>query len=343
MASHGGHDHDALWAKLWELELQLAAYKLLHAARRGEEDDADADGVREPAGAGACRRGRQYDAYMRRRDARRVSVAAVAKSQQQQQQRPSGVSVTRAGGRPSPLTVRCAARDTPQVRRTVPSGVSAAATPRKEHGALPLPRSRTVRGGAPEARPQSHRRRNSVGGDLGECATPRPFLRRGSGTGGAIGNLRSPRVHDLPSGSPSPRRPPQDQFVPKVAAGRHLRSVSELPLHATVESPRWAETPRPAQSRARKRWGSLESPPPAIFSAPAANPHMDLAKGLRKLLSFVRKGKSSEHRRSDGGRESGDGKPVKGWTACSVLDGPFERASLEGHRFPMTRAVGTSG
>uniref|UniRef100_A0A453KUL9 Uncharacterized protein n=1 Tax=Aegilops tauschii subsp. strangulata TaxID=200361 RepID=A0A453KUL9_AEGTS len=222
MASHGGHDHDALWAKLWELELQLAAYKLLHAARRGEEDDADADGVREPAGAGACRRGRQYDAYMRRRDARRVSVAAVAKSQQQQQQRPSGVSVTRAGGRPSPLTVRCAARDTPQVRRTVPSGVSAAATPRKEHGALPLPRSRTVSGGAPEARPQSHRRRNSVGGDLGDCATPRPFLRRGSGTGGAIGNLRSPRVHDLPSGSPSPRRPPQDQFVPKVAAGRHL-------------------------------------------------------------------------------------------------------------------------
>lgn len=343
MASHGGHDHDALWAKLWELELQLAAYKLLHAARRGEEDDAGADGARVPAGAGACRRGRQYDAYMRRRDARRVSVAAAAKSQQQPM--PSGG--TRTGGRPSPLTVKCAARDTPQVRRTVPSGVSVAATPRKEHGKLPLPRSRTVSSGAPVARPQSHRRRNSVGGDLGDCATPRPFLRRGSGTGGAIGNLRSPRVHDLPSASPSPRRPPQDQFATKVAAGRHLRSVSELPLHATaaaaMESPRWAETLRPSQSRARKRWGSLESPPPVIFSAPATNPHMDLAKGLRKLLSFVRKGKSSERQRSDGGRESGDGKPVKGWTACSVLDGPFERASLEGHRFPMTRAVGTSG
>ncbi|KAE8784622.1 serine/arginine repetitive matrix protein 1-like [Hordeum vulgare] len=332
--------HDALWAKLWELELQLAAYKLLHAARRGEDDDVAPDGAREAAGTGACRRGRQYDAYMRRRDARRVSVAAAAKSQQQQQ-RPIGG--TRAGGRPGPLTVKCAARDTPQVRRTVPSGVS---TPRKEHGALPLPRSRTVSSGAPVAMPQSHRRRNSVGGDLGDCATPRPFLRRGSGTGGAIGNLRSPRVHDLPSGSPSPRRAPLDQFVPKVTAGRHLRSVSELPLRATsVESPRWVETPRPDQSRARKRWGGLESPPPAIFSAPAANPHMDLAKGLRKLLSFVRKGKSGERQRDGGGRESGDGKPVKEWTACSVLDGPFERASLEGHRFPlpMTRAVGTSG
>jgi hypothetical protein len=121
--------------------------------------------------------------------------------------------------------------------------------------------------------------------------------------------------------------------------------VSELPFHATaaatMESPRWAETPVPAQARARKRWGSVESPPPAIFSAAVTNPHMDLAKGLRKLLSFVRKSKSSEHQRGE--RESDDGKPVKGWAeaaACSGLDG---RANLQGHRFPMTRAVGTSG
>jgi hypothetical protein len=68
---------------------------------------------------------------------------------------------------------------------------------------------------------------------------------------------------------------------------------------------------------------------------------MDLAKGLKKLLSFVRKSKSG-----GGGRDSGDGKPVKEWAraaACSGLDdGPFDRARLEGHRFPMTRPVGTS-
>ena len=324
-------DHDdAMWAKLWELELQLAAYKLLHAARCREEDE----DAREPVGlTGSCRRGRQYDAYMRRRDARRVSAAAMAAEPQAKgQQQPT----TRlSGGRPAPLTVRCAAaRDTPQVRRTLPT------TPRKEHGALPLARSRTVSGGgAPAARSRSqshHQRRNSVGG--GDCATPRPFLRRGTGTGGA-----SPRVHDLPSSSPSPRRRQQDHVLTaKTAAGRHLRSVSELPSVATaaaMESPKqWAETP----ARARKRWGSIESPPPAIFSAAATNPHMDLAKGLRKLLSFVRKSKSGErpqHGCGGVGREPGAGKPVKGWAG---LDGPFDRASLEGHRFPMTRAVGTS-
>uniref|UniRef100_A0ACD5Y1N9 Uncharacterized protein n=1 Tax=Avena sativa TaxID=4498 RepID=A0ACD5Y1N9_AVESA len=328
------HDQDALWAKLWELELQLAAYKLLHAAR-WEEDDTD--GAREHAGTtGSCCRGRQYDAYMRRRDARRASAAEV------QQPRPSA----RTLGRPAPLTVKCAARDTPQVRRSLP----VATTPRKE----PLARSRTVSGGGAHAaaRPQSqsHQRRNSVGGDLGgDCATPRPFLRRGSGTGGATRYLQSPRVHDLPS-----PRPPQDHLVTKAApAGRHLRSVSEVPFHATaaaaatMESPRWAETPTLAQARARKRWGSLESPPPALFSAAATNPHMDLAKGLRKLLSFVRKSKSSDHQHGGGGgRESGGGKPVKGWAevaACYGLDGPLDRARLEGHRFPMTRAVGTSG
>ncbi|CAM0951508.1 unnamed protein product [Alopecurus aequalis] len=340
MASHGrDHDHDALWAKLWELELQLAAYKLLHAARRGEEEE-DA-GTREPAGTGSCCRGRQYDAYMRRRDARRVSAAAAEPQAKGQQLTRLSVGTRVGCGRPTPLTVMCAARDTPQVRRTlrvVPT------TPRKEHGALPMARSRTVSSGAPAARSQSHQRRNSVGGD---CATPRPFLRRGSGTGGATAvYLRSPRVHDLPSSSPSPRRPPRDQLTTKPAVGRHLRSVSELPFAATatMESPKWAETP----ARARKRWGSLESAPPAIFTAAATNPHMDLAKGLRKLLSFVRKSKGGErqHGCGGGGRDSGAGKPVKGWaeaTARSGLDGPFDRASLQGHRFPMTRAVGTSG
>uniref|UniRef100_A0ACD5Y976 Uncharacterized protein n=1 Tax=Avena sativa TaxID=4498 RepID=A0ACD5Y976_AVESA len=342
------HDHDALWAKLWELELRLAAYKLLHAARWGLEEEDDA---REHAGTtGSCCRGRQYDAYVRRRDARRACASAAKAEVQQPRQS------ARTRGRPAPLTIKCAGRDTPQVRpRSLPAA-PVATTPRKE----PLARSRTVSGsGAPAAaRPQSqsHQRRNSVGGDLGgDCATPRPFLRRGSGTGGATRYLQSPRVHDLPS----PRRPPppQDQLAtkPAAAAGRHLRSVSEVPLHAAaaaaMESPRWVETPTPALTpvRARKQWGSVESPPPALFSAAATNPHMDLAKGLRKLLSFVRKSKSSEHQHGGGGggRESGGGKPVKGWAeaaaACYGLDGPLDRARLDGHRFPMTRAVGTSG
>lgn len=360
MASNGrDHNHDALWAKLWELELQLAAYKLMHAERCGEEEEGA--GTREPvAGPGSCCRGRQYDEYMRRRDARRVSAAAADEPLQAKGQQPTRLS----GRRPTPLTVKCAARDTPQVRRTVP----VVPTTPKEHGALPLARSRTVSGGAPAARLQSHQRWNSVGGDYatprsqshqrwnsvsgdcatprsqshqrrnsvgGDCATPRPFLRRGSGTGGATAllHLRSPRVHDLPSSSPSPRRPPpQDHLATKA---RHLRSVSEVPFHAMAAAAmEWAETP----ARARKRWGSVESPPPPIFSAAATNPHMDLAKGLRKLLTFVRKSKSGERQHGD----SGAGKPVKRWsdaTACSGLDG---RASLEGHRFPMTRAVGTS-
>ena len=88
-----------------------------------------------------------------------------------------------------------------------------------------------------------------------------------------------------------------------------------------------------------------------MFSAASAgDSHRDLSKGLRKLLSFVRKG---------GGRSSGagdqqpfpapsprgGGKPVsKGWAGCCPVDVPLaDRASLEGHRFPMTRAVGISG
>ena len=73
MATH----HDALWAKLHELELQLAAYKLLRAAR-GDGDDAGfafADGAETPGGGSTCRGG-QYDAYMRRHDARRVTASA---------------------------------------------------------------------------------------------------------------------------------------------------------------------------------------------------------------------------------------------------------------------------
>lgn len=347
---------DALWAKLWELELQLAAYKLLHAppARwEGEEE-----GV--PAGGVVCCRGRQYDAYMRRRDARRASVAAAEGGKRQPKLSSSSSS------KPSPLTVKCGSRDTQQQARRAPAAsASIPATPRKEPRPL-LPRSRTLSSSgaaaapptpmARSSQPHHHQRRNSVGGEvLGD--TPRPFLRRGSGTGGAAAAMRSPS--DATSSSPSPRRPrPRDHFVEQVAgaapAGRHLRSVSELPFHyatrAATELPRAVvETPPPgpAHARARKRWGDVESPPPsAMFSAAASNPHMDLAKGLRKLLSYVRKSKSSAEtpRPGVGG---GGGKPVmKGWaaaTACSVLDGPLDRASLEGHRFPMTRAVGTSG
>lgn len=358
MATH----HDALWAKLHELELQLAAYKLLRAARVDDDEGfAFADGAAETPGLGSSTcRGRQYDAYMRRRDARRV--AASAEQQQQQQaanskaQQPRGV---RAAGRATPMSprsaLRCAARDAQEAGATprlviapakrTPAVSSIPSTPRRDGAAL-LPRSRTVSGGATgsPARPSQHQRRNSLGvlAEFGECATPRPFLRRGTGTGGAAApaRLRTTRVHDLPTldvaaVTPRPLLPQQQQQEHSTKAPRHVRSVSELPFDtAALASP---------QARARKRWGSPERPT-AMFSA--ADSHRDLSKGLKKLLSFVRKGG-----RSGGGDQAfpapsprGSGKPVsKGWSGCSHVDVPFDRASLDGHRFPMTRAVGISG
>jgi hypothetical protein len=89
------HQHDALWAKLHELELQLAAYKLLRAPR--------GDGVgADTSSAEATRRGRQYDAYMRRRDARREAASA--------EQRPATKAHPQQGrgGKPmSPRVLRC--------------------------------------------------------------------------------------------------------------------------------------------------------------------------------------------------------------------------------------------
>ena len=160
--------------------------------------------------------------------------------------------------------------------------------------------------------------------------------------------LRTPWVHNLPAfdvaSSTSRARPLEPAHA---HAPRHARSVSELPFDAAaLASPQ-------AQAWARKRWGSPERPAAMFSAASAGDSHRDLSKGLRKLLSFVRKG---------GGRSSGagdqqpfpapsprgGGKPVsKGWAGCSPVDVPLvDRASLldlEGHRFPMTRAVGISG
>ncbi|TVU09692.1 hypothetical protein EJB05_43183, partial [Eragrostis curvula] len=274
MASH--HD-DALWAKLQELELQLAAYKLLRTARG--EDASEGRALWAPE---ATCRGRQYDAYMRRRDAKREAASAeqrlVAKAKQQ----------TRVAKPMSPRAVR----DAQEVCKKTPAVSS-------------IPRSRTATGSP--ARPH-HQRRSSLGApaDFGGDATPRPFLRRGTGTGGAA-RLRTPR--DLPPSSvdvPSTPRPERG----------HARSVSELPFDT--------------QARARRRWGSPERPP-AMFSA--ADTHRDFSKGLKKLLSFVRKGPS----KGDADQPACTGKPVsKGWSgapACSLLD----------HRLPMTRTFGISG
>ena len=196
-------------------------------------------------------------------------------------------------------------------------------------------------------RPSSHhqwRNNLSVFAEFGECATPRPFLKRGTGTGGAAApaRLRTTRVHDLPTldVAITPRPLPQQQEQEELGhahahtqAPRHFRSVSELPFEtAALASP---------QVRARKRWGSPERPT-SMFS----DSHKDMSKGLKKLLSFVRKGG-----RSGGGDQPvpapsprGSGKPVsKEWSGCSHVDVPFDRASLDGHRFPMTRAVGISG
>jgi hypothetical protein len=98
-----------------------------------------------------------------------------------------------------------------------------------------------------------------------------------------------------------------------------------------------SELPLDTAALARKRWGSPERPA-AVFDS-----HRDFSKGLKKLLSFVRKGDA--HTAAPGTATAGSGKPVggKGWSgrmaACSLLD----RATLDGHRLPMTRTVGISG
>ncbi|CAL5074133.1 unnamed protein product [Urochloa decumbens] len=389
MASRHRH-HDALWTKLHELEVQLAAYKLLRAARGGDGEDASAgapgcsEWAATPTGAGSgVRRGRQYDAYMRRRDARRVAAASSVEHRLQQLQTAKAPRAARAAGAGrvvplSPRALRCAAaRDaaqeaggaaTPRLAVTpakrapaVAAAGSVPTTPRRDGAALP--RSRTVSGvgggaaGSP-ARPSHHhhQRRSSLGAlaEFGECAaTPRPFLKRGTGTGGAgagaaaPARLRTTRVHDLPAidfaSTPRPLPLPEPAHAYAPAAPRHARSVSELPFDtAALASPQ-----AQAQARARKRWGSPERQA-AMFSE-AGESHRDLSKGLRKLLSFVRKGG-----RSGGGEQLPfpaasprvGGKPVSkgGWSGCSLVDDvPFDRASLEAHRFPMTRALGISG
>ncbi|KAL5200979.1 hypothetical protein ABZP36_035333 [Zizania latifolia] len=302
MASRG-HNGE-LWAKLYELELQLRLMRM-RAARGEVEEEGDviarAGGAWWNVAAEGTRRGRQYDAYMRRRDARRTlgGVAAAASEEGQLTRRREARAT--AAGRPGPLALNCtgAARDTQEVKRT--PAVFIPTTPRKENGGLP--RARTVSSGASSASggtaKSSHQRRSSLGvvpSDFGESVTPRPFLRRGSGTGGATTLLRAapPRVHDLPLSDVaigSPRQQP-----PPPAARRHSRSVSELPFHHAVEleSPRSAvELPPPQAARARKRWGSPETPR-AMLSAAAADSHKDFAKGLKKLLSFVRKSSSSK-------------------------------------------------
>ena len=139
---------------------------------------------------------------MRRRDARRLAAASAAKAR-----------VTRAAARPTPVSPRalwCAARDAQEAGAAamprLATAVSIPSTLRRDAAALP--RSRTVTGGGgaegSPARPlPHHQRRNSLGAlaEFGEGATPRPFLKRGTGTGGAAApaRLRTPRVHDLPA------------------------------------------------------------------------------------------------------------------------------------------------
>ncbi|KAF8695394.1 hypothetical protein HU200_037627 [Digitaria exilis] len=361
------HHHDALWEKLHELEAQLAAYKFVRAA--SEEDAAVAlllgcvDAPETPSGA-ACR-GRQYEAYMRRRDARRVAAAASPEQHQhQQQQAATKAQQPRVSRRPMPLSpraLRCAPRVDTTTQETPRLAVALAK--RTPPPALLLPRSRTVNAGAgggamgSPARSHSyhHQRRSSLGAlaeFAGECATPtpRPFLKRGTGTGGAAAPVRlgTTRVHDLTAidvASTTPRPAPLLQQQEAAPRG-HARSVSELPAFdvAALASPK---------ARARKRWGSPERPAAMFSSATGAGVGdsygRDLSKGLKKLLSFVRKGG-----RGGGGEQQqpfpvaasprGSGKPVmsKGWSGCSLVDVPFDRASLEAHRFPMTRAVGIS-
>ncbi|KAL6846508.1 hypothetical protein ACP4OV_023956 [Aristida adscensionis] len=345
--------HDALWAKLHDLEVQLAAYKLLRTARGEGAACAGGAGAAWAAAGGTCR-GRQYDAYMRRRDARRTTAAAGERTARARQPRAAA-----GGARPmSPRGLRCAARDAQQeVRRAAPV-VSVPNTPRRESAALP--RSRTVNGGGGGAGATGsparthHHRRNSLGvlpelGDSG-AATPRPFLRRGSGTGGAVAapaRARTPRVHDLPPSTDvpgTPRQPPPPQELARgkhqaPAAARHVRSVSELPF----DTPALASP----QARPRRRWASPERPPAAMLAA--ADSQSDFSRGLKKLLSFVRKGKGGGAAAADQHdavrSPGGGGKAVsKGWSAAfSLVDVPLDRASLEGRRFATTRAVGISG
>jgi hypothetical protein len=255
----------------------------------------------------------------------------------------------------SPRALRCAGRDT---HTQQDAAVSTPSTPRSD-GAT-LPRSRTVGGGAEgsPARPSHshHQRRNSLGvvpAEFGECATPRPFLKRGTGTGGAgaaaPARLRTARVHDLlPAidvAMTTPRPPLPQELGDSHAhahAPRHVRSVSELPFDAAALA-----SPSP-QARPRKRWGSPERPTATLSVSATADSHRELSKGLKKLLSFVRKGGRS----GGGGGDQplpapsprGSGKPVsKGWSGCSQVGVPFDRARLDGHRFPMPRPVGISG
>jgi hypothetical protein len=197
-----------------------------------------------------------------------------------------------------------------------------------------MPRSRTVNGATGSPTRSHHQRRSSLGApaDFSDSPiTPRPFLKRGTGTGGAARLQTTPRVHDLPSidaPTSTPRPPPQQEHG-HGHASRHVRSVSELPFDTAA--------------RARKRWGSPERPA-AIVSA--ADSRSDFSKGLRKLLSFVRKGGKADADPAAVPSTGGRRKPVgsKGWpgrmAACSLLDVPFDRASLDEHRFPMTRKVG---
>uniref|UniRef100_A0A0D9XE39 Uncharacterized protein n=1 Tax=Leersia perrieri TaxID=77586 RepID=A0A0D9XE39_9ORYZ len=332
MASRG---HAALWVKLYELELQL---RLMRAAR-GEDvlamadyyGEGDDDAVSRVAGGGdvgTCR-GRQYDAYMRRRDARRHThtLGGVAASSPTERREEGQTPRPRGGGG--------------EAKRS-PAGTSVpATTPRKESGALLLPRARTVNavavsGGAAR---HHHHRRSSL--DFGDSVTPRPFLKRGSGTGGAATTtprLRTPtaRAHEIPHSDTnaitmaSPRQQPH--LSPAPARRHHTRSMSELPLQlhtaaAAIEMP----SPSP---RARKQWGSPETTPRAMLyssssSGGGGESHKDFAKGLKKLLSFVRKSGSKsgggEQQPHSPARRAAAGKPVMsrtGWHAAAAAAPP---------------------
>jgi hypothetical protein len=210
--------------------------------------------------------------------------------------------------------------------------VSIPTTPKRE--SVAMPRRRTVNGATGSPARSHHQRRSSRGApaDFSDSPiTPRPFLKRGTGTGGAARLRTMPRVHDLPSidaPTSTPRPPPQLERS-HGRASRHVWSVSDLPLDTAA--------------RARKRWGSPERPAAIVC---AADSRSEFSKGLRKLLSFVRKVGKADADPAAVPSTCGSEKPVgsKGWpgtmAACSLLDVPLDRASLDGHRFPMTRKVG---
>ncbi|PWZ11791.1 ATP-dependent Clp protease proteolytic subunit 6, chloroplastic [Zea mays] len=242
------HHHDALWAKLHELELQLAAYKLLCAAREDDAGFAFADGAGTPGGSAWTCRGRRYDAYMRRRDARHVAVSAEQRQHQpanDKVQQPRGVHAHARRGRESHATVSHHRPSEEDARRRVDP----------EH-------------------PEKRRR---------DAAEEQDGGRRREGEPGEAVALAPPEAEQ-------PRR-----------RDRRVR-----------------------RARPRKRWGSPERPTATLSVSAAADSHRELSKGLRKLLSFVRKGG-----RSGGGDQPlpalssrGSGKPVsKGWSGCSQ---PYE-------------------